>query len=235
MFGAIIFLPVYLQIAQGVSPTISGLMLLPLMVGLLGASIGSGRAISKMGRYKIFPIIGTGIVVVAMFLLSKLTLDTSLGVISLFIFILGVGIGLVMQVVVLATQNSVEMKDMGVATSSSTFFRSLGGTFGTAIFGSILTSRLVAHLGEMLPPSALHGINPSQLTGSPQAILQLPAAIGDVVRQAYVLSLNTVFRFAIPVAFIAFVLTWFLKEVSLRGRAESPSSEEAVPMSEPAL
>jgi EmrB/QacA subfamily drug resistance transporter len=233
MFGAIIFLPVYLQIAQGVSPTVSGLLLLPLMVGLLLASIGSGRAISKMGRYKVFPIVGTGIVVLAMFLLSHLTLTTPRVVTSTYIFILGIGIGLTMQVIVLATQNSVEMKDMGVATSSATFFRSLGGTFGTALFGAILTSRLTSHLAELLPPSALQGVDPTHLTGSPQVILALPPQVRDAVREAYVLSLNTVFLAAIPVAVAAFLLTWFLKEIRLRGRGETKA--ESVPMSEPAI
>lgn len=228
MFGAIVFLPVYLQIVQGVTPTMSGLLLLPLMLGLLTASIGSGRAISATGRYKIFPIVGTGIVVVAMFLLSHLSVTTPRWETSLYILILGVGIGLVMQVIVLATQNAVEMQNMGIATSSATFFRSLGGTFGTAIFGSILAGGLATHLAELLPPKAMAGINPGQLTGSPQVILQLPDAVREAVTQAYVLSLDTVFRAAIPVALVAFVLTWFLQEVTLRGRETTNESVEAV-------
>jgi len=228
MFGAIVFLPVYLQIVQGVSPTVSGLMLLPLMLGLLTASIGSGRAISRRGKYKVYPIVGTGTVVVAMFLLSHLAVDTPFWETGLYMLILGLGLGLTMQVIVLATQNSVAMADMGVATSSSTFFRSLGGTFGTAIFGTILAGGLSRHLADLLPDKVLAGIDPGQLTGSPQVILHLPDIIRHAVTEAYVLSLQSVFRAAIPVAFIAFVLTWFLKEVPLRGRETTDEAIEAV-------
>jgi len=157
MFGAIVFLPVYLQIVQGVSPTVSGLMLLPLMLGLLTASIGSGRAISRRGKYKVYPIVGTGTVV-----------------------------------------------------------------------GTILAGGLSRHLADLLPDKVLAGIDPGQLTGSPQVILHLPDIIRHAVTEAYVLSLQSVFRAAIPVAFIAFVLTWFLKEVPLRGRETTDEAIEAV-------
>ncbi len=230
MFGAIVFLPVYLQIVQGVSPTVSGLLLLPLMLGLLTASIGSGRAISRRGKYKVYPVVGTGVVALAMFLLSHLSVQTPRWQTSLSMLVLGVGIGLTMQVIVLATQNSVDMRDMGIATSSATFFRSLGGTFGTAVFGTILASGLAVHLAELLPPKVLAGVDPAQLTGSPQVILHLPEAIRSAVTQAYVLSLDTVFRAAIPVALVAFVLTWFLREVPLRGRE---TTNEAVAASKP--
>jgi MFS family permease len=179
MFGAIVFLPVYLQIVRGVSPTQSGLELLPLMVGLLVASVVSGRRITTTGRYKRFPIAGTAITAVGLSLLSTLGADTPYWRTALFMLTLGVGIGLVMQVIVLAMQNSVNPSDMGVATSSATFFRSLGGTFGTALFGTVLANRLASELAQRLPAGALHGINPSQLTGSPQVIAALPHGVRE--------------------------------------------------------
>jgi EmrB/QacA subfamily drug resistance transporter len=225
MFGAIVFLPVYLQIVRGVSPTQSGLELLPLMVGLLLASVISGRRITTTGRYKRFPIAGTATTAVGLGLLSTLGADTPYWRTALFMLILGVGIGLVMQVIVLAMQNSVDPSDMGVATSSATFFRSLGGTFGTAIFGALLTSRLASELAARLPAAALHGINPSQLTGSPQAIAALPHGVREPVVFSFVSALNTVFVSAVPVVLIAFALAWFLKEIKLRGHAGDGATE----------
>jgi predicted MFS family arabinose efflux permease len=221
MFGAIVFLPVYLQIVRGVSPTQSGLELLPLMVGLLFASIISGRRITTTGRYKRFPIAGTAVTAVGLSLLSTLGSDTPYWWTALFMLTLGVGIGLVMQVIVLAMQNSVDPKDMGVATSSATFFRSLGGTFGTALFGTILANRLASELASRLPPAALHGVDPSKLTGSPQVIAALPHAVRDPVVSSFVSALSTVFLSAVPIVLIAFVLTWFLKEIKLRERDET--------------
>jgi predicted MFS family arabinose efflux permease len=138
MFGAIVFIPLYLQLVYGASPTSSGLRLLPLMAGLLVAAIASGRIITRIGRYKIFPIIGTLVLVVGMFLLSRLGVGTAPWLASLFMLVVGVGIGLVMQVLVLVVQNDVRRADIGVATSTATFFRSVGGSFGVAIFGTIL-------------------------------------------------------------------------------------------------
>jgi hypothetical protein len=142
---------------------------------------------------------------------------------------LGVGIGLVMQVIVLAMQNSVEPSDMGVATSSATFFRSLGGTFGTALFGTVLANRLASELAQRLPTGAMQGINPSQLTGSPQVIAALPQAVRGPVISSFVSSLSLVFVSAVPIVLVAFALTWFLKEIKLRGR-----DEKATEMVEPA-
>jgi EmrB/QacA subfamily drug resistance transporter len=229
MFGAIVFLPVYLQIVRGVSPTQSGLELLPLMVGLLIASIVSGRRITTTGRYKRFPIAGTAITAVGLGLLSTLGADTPYWRTALFMLTLGVGIGLVMQVIVLAMQNSVEPSDMGVATSSATFFRSLGGTFGTALFGTVLANRLASELAQRLPVGAMHGINPSQLTGSPQVIAALPHAVRGPVISSFVSALSTVFVSAVPIVLVAFALTWFLQEIKLRGR-----DDKATEMVEPA-
>ena len=230
MFGAIVFLPVYLQIVRGVSPTQSGLELLPLMAGLFTASVISGRRITTTGRYKRFPIAGTAITAVGLALLSTLGSDTPYWRTALFMLTLGVGIGLVMQVIVLAMQNSVDPRDMGVATSSATFFRSLGGTFGTALFGTILTNRLASELAQRLPAAALHGVNTSQLTGSPQVIAALPAAVREPVISSFVAALSTVFESAVPVVLLAFALTWFLQEIKLRGHDDT-----AVEQVEPAV
>jgi EmrB/QacA subfamily drug resistance transporter len=229
MFGAIVFLPLYLQIVRGVSPTQSGLELLPLMAGLFTASVISGRRITTTGRYKRFPIAGTAITAVGLALLSTLGSDTPYWRTALFMLTLGAGIGLVMQVIVLAMQNSVDPRDMGVATSSATFFRSLGGTFGTALFGTILTNRLASELAQRLPAAALHGVNTSQLTGSPQVIAALPPAVRGPVISSFVAALSTVFESAVPVVLLAFALTWFLQEIKLRGH------DTAVDQVEPAV
>ena len=223
-------LPLYLQIVRGVSPTQSGLELLPLMAGLFTASVISGRRITTTGRYKRFPIAGTAITAVGLSLLSTLGADTPYWRTALFMLTLGVGIGLVMQVIVLAMQNSVDPRDMGVATSSATFFRSLGGTFGTALFGTILTNRLASELTQRLPAASLHGVNTSQLTGSPQVIAALPPAVREPVISSFVAALSTVFESAVPVVLLAFALTWFLQEIKLRGHDDT-----AVKQVEPAV
>jgi len=191
------------------------------MVGLLVASVVSGRRITTTGRYKRFPILGTAVTAVGLGLLSTLGAATPYWRTALFMLTLGVGIGLVMQVIVLAMQNSVDPRDMGVATSSATFFRSMGGTFGTAIFGTVLANQLASQLAERLPAAALHGVNPAQLTGSPQVIAALPAAVRGPVISSFVSALSTVFVSAVPVVLLAFVLTWFLKEIKLRGHDDA--------------
>src|SRR5437773_9204188 len=149
MFGAIVFIPLYLQLVYGASPTSSGLRLLPLMAGLLIAAIASGRAISRIGRYKIFPIAGTATLVVGMYLLSRLGVGTAPWVASVYMLVVGVGIGLVMQVLVLVVQNDARPQEIGVATSTATFFRSVVGSFGVAIFGTIFASRLAGQLSRL--------------------------------------------------------------------------------------
>ena len=148
MFGAIVFIPLYLQLVYGASPTASGLRMLPLMAGLLVAAVASGRVISRIGRYKPFPIVGTAILVGGMFLLSLLGVGTAPLLASTYMLVVGVGIGLVMQVLVLVVQNDARPEDMGVATSTATFFRSVGGSFGVAIFGAIFASGLTAQLAQ---------------------------------------------------------------------------------------
>ena len=178
MFGAITFLPVFLQLVDGATATNSGLNILPLMAGLLTASIASGQLISRSGRYKIFPVIGTALAAAGVYLLSTIDPQTPRAVLSLYMVVLGLGLGCVMQVLVIAIQNAVEQRDLGVGTSSATFLRSMGASFGVAIFGAIFSNQLAANLKKNLPASALqHGINPASLEGNPAQLAHLPPAI----------------------------------------------------------
>jgi len=221
MFGAIVFIPLYLQLVYGASPTASGLRMLPLMAGLLIAAVGSGRAISRIGRYKPFPIVGTAVLVGGMFLLSLLGVGTAPLLASAYMLVVGVGIGLVMQVLVLVVQNDARPEDMGVATSTATFFRSVGGSFGVAAFGAIFASRLTAQL-EKFPPSVT-----KQLSGgihlNPEQVKHLPPAVHDVFLQAFAHSLHGVFLWGMAMAVIPFGLSWLLKEVPLRTTLTEPA------------
>ncbi|HKY48651.1 MAG TPA: MDR family MFS transporter [Acidimicrobiia bacterium] len=216
MFGGIIFLPLFLQIVVGASATNSGLLLLPMMAGIISMSVISGRLISRTGRYKIYPVIGTVLASLALFLLSTMSLATTLPVASVYMLILGAGLGLVMQVLVLAVQNSVEPRDLGVATSASTFFRSLGGSFGTALFGAIFASQVAANIARNLPGTDLGG---TDLTSSPGVIAQLPEGVRAGVIQAFADSTSTVFLAAVPFAVVAFVVVLLLPELPLRDRS----------------
>src|SRR4051812_46859726 len=229
MFGAIVFIPLFLQLVYGVSPTSSGLRMLPLMAGLLTASILSGRAISKMGRYKMFPIAGTAITTLGMFLLSRLGVDTAPWVASVYMLVVGVGIGLVMQVLVLAVQNCSAPQDIGVATSTATFFRSMGGSLGVALFGAIFASRLGNELQAL--PRAVAARFSGGINISPAQVHQLPSGVRDDFLQAFVNALQPVFLVGSALTFVAFILAWFLKEVPLRSTTRASSdlaAEEAV-------
>ena len=229
MFGAIIFLPQYLQIVQGESPTASGLLMLPMMVGLLATSIGSGRAITATGRYKIFPVVGLLVAAVGLWLMSRLTADTSLVVAGVYMFVTGAGIGLVMQVLVLATQNAVEQKDLGVATSGATFFRSLGGALGVAVFGALLTHRLADTIPSRLaeagvPADQLAGGGPA--LGSPEEIGALAEPVHTAVITGFADALQTTFLAAVPFALVGFVVLLFLQETPLRRHAQGHTAGE---------
>jgi EmrB/QacA subfamily drug resistance transporter len=228
MFGAIIFLPLFLQIVYGASATGSGLRMIPLMVGLLVASIASGRAISRLGRYRVFPIAGTAILVVGMFLLSRLSVDTASWLASVYMIVVGVGIGLVMQVLVLVVQNDAEPRNIGVATSTATFFRSVGGSFGVAIFGTIFATRLADQLAR-LPAAAVAQLG-SGVHLSPAAAKALPPAVHEDFLQAFAHALHGVFLFGVALSIVPFVLSWFLKEVPLRttvSRSAEVGAEQA--------
>jgi EmrB/QacA subfamily drug resistance transporter len=236
MFGAITYLPQYMQVVRGQSPTESGLQLLPLMAGLLITSTTSGILISRWGHYKIFPVVGTAVMTLGMWLLSHLAVDTPALHYTLFMFVLGVGIGGVMQVLVIAVQNVVPYRDLGVATSGATFFRSIGGSFGTAVFGAIFANQLTGNLarylaGTPVPP----GFN-AEAGASPASLAKLPPAVHDGFIHAYAASLHTVFLSAVPIAGVAFVLTWFLQEVPLRQTAAAPDQAQALaPTAMPAV
>jgi EmrB/QacA subfamily drug resistance transporter len=211
LFGAITYLPLYLQIVKGRSPTSSGLTLTPLMAGLLITSILSGQIISRYGRYKPFPIAGTGLMVVAVYLLSRLSVATPMTQTIAVMVILGLGLGMVMQVLVLAAQNSVEYRLLGVATSGSTLFRQIGGSIGVAAFGAIFTNRLADQLAARLPAGAHI---PS--TANPEVVKHLPTSVHTPYVHAVAAALQPVFLTATGVAVIAFALTWLLREQPLR-------------------
>lgn len=215
MFGGIIFLPLFLQVVTGVSATDSGLLLVPLMAGILTTSIVSGRRITAHGRYKRYPIAGTAIAAAGLYLLSTMTPETPVAITSLYMLVLGSGLGLVMQVLVIAVQNAVDMDDLGVATSSATFFRSLGGSFGTALFGAVLSSRLAVEVADRFP-DGVGSVPLGELTGSPAMIAQLPAAVRQPLVEALSISITGVFAVAVPFALVALVLVLFLPELPLR-------------------
>jgi EmrB/QacA subfamily drug resistance transporter len=220
MYGAIVFLPLYLQLVYGASPTSSGLRMLPLMAGLLVAAIGSGRAISRIGRYKIFPIAGTGTLIVGMYLLSRLDAATPPWVVSADMVVVGLGIGLVMQVLVLVVQNDVRPRDVGVATSTVTFFRSVGGSFGVAVFGAIFASRLADRLAG-LPNAVTLRFGGAGVHLRPEQARDLPPEIHAAFLQAFAHALHGVFLWGMAFAVVPFALSWLLKEVPLRTTVES--------------
>ncbi|MFG2170768.1 DHA2 family efflux MFS transporter permease subunit [Streptomyces niveus] len=229
MFGAMTYLPTFLQIVQGVSPTLSGVHMLPMVFGLLLTSTVSGQIVSRTGRWKVFPIAGTGIIAVGLLLLHQLKVNSSTWEMSVYFFVFGAGLGLVMQVLVLVAQNSVRYEDLGVATSGATFFRSIGASFGVAIFGTIFTNLLRNKLtdslaGKPLPP----GVSPGQLASDPRSVGSLPAAVRSGVLQSYSTSITDVFLFAVPVVLVAFVVSWFLKEDKLRGSVTAPEATETL-------
>lgn len=235
MFGAITFMPLFFQVVQGVSPTISGLRLVPLMGGLLVASIGSGLLISRWGRYKVFPVVGSAVLTLGLYLLSKIGLTTSGTTIDLYLVVFGFGLGGVMQVLVIAVQNSVHQRDLGSATAGVTFFRSMGGSFGTAVFGAIfanlLTSRLLANLrGMRLPKGLGASINP-------QALTHLAPVVHHGVEAAYASTIQSVFLVAVPIGAVAFLLTLMLPEIHLRRSLGAssilPSDAEVAPATPP--
>jgi EmrB/QacA subfamily drug resistance transporter len=215
LFGSVTYLPLFLQVVLGASPTGSGLQILPLMGGLLITSISSGAFISRSGRYKPFPIAGTAIMVVGLFLLSRMDPQTTRATASAFMFVLGLGLGLTMQVLVLAVQNAVDYKDLGVATSGATLFRSIGGSVGTAVLGSIFSNRLAAELAATLPRSAGGSLG-TGASLNPAALKRLPAPIHDAYLTAFTDALSTVFIVAACVAAVAFLLSWALEQRPLR-------------------
>jgi EmrB/QacA subfamily drug resistance transporter len=215
LFGAVTYLPLFLQVVKGASPTGSGLQLVPLMGGLLVTSIASGQVITRTGRYKAFPIAGTAVMTLGLYLLSTMGANSSEGTIVLFMFVLGLGLGMVMQVLVLAVQNAVEYSDLGVATSGATLFRSIGGSLGTATLGAIFANRLREQLKLVLPPGAAARAG-STAEVNPKQIARLPPQLHADYLHAFTHSLSSVFITASGFAVVGFVLSWFIRELKLR-------------------
>ncbi|MFE7615896.1 MDR family MFS transporter [Streptomyces sp. NPDC057496] len=228
MLGAMIFLPTYLQYVDGDSATLSGVRTLPMVIGLLAASIFSGNAVSKTGRYRIFPIVGSLIMVVGLYLLSRMGPDSGVWLESLYMLVLGAGIGLSMQVLTIAVQNTVDYSDLGTATSGVTFFRTLGSSFGTAVFGTIYANTLGPNLTDGVTAAARAGGDPAVLAKaaqSPEGLHSLPAAQSAPLAQAYADTLHTVFLWTVPVAALGFFVALLLKEVKLRDTARAGSTD----------
>ncbi|MDQ1038933.1 EmrB/QacA subfamily drug resistance transporter [Streptomyces sp. V3I8] len=229
MFGAMTYLPTFLQVVQGVSPTMSGVHMLPMVAGLLLSSTVSGQIVSRTGRWKVFPVVGTAVTALGLLLLHRLDVNSSTGEMSAYFLVFGLGLGLVMQVLVLIVQNAVSYEDLGVATSGATFFRSIGASFGVAVFGSVFASRLSDQLADVLRGRELPaGLSPDALKSDPKIISELPAALRPPVVEAYATSITDVFLYAAPVAFVGFALAWFLREDKLRGSVTAPDATQTL-------
>ena len=218
MFGTIIFLPVYFQTVMGMSPTQSGLALLPAIVGIFSTSITSGQLITRTGRYKIYPVIGAAVMTVGLLLLSRLGVDTPYWQVALYTYLFGAGLGFTMQTIVTAVQNSVEHRDMGAATSSITFFRQMGGSIGAAVFGAVLSSRLAFHLSQQLASAGIQpGVGGVRVEANDiQGIQQLTEPVKSVVLSAFTNALDEVFLVGVPFVAAAFVVALLLREQPLR-------------------
>lgn len=224
LFGAIIMLPLYLQIVQVNTATTAGLKLIPLMLGIVAASIISGKRITNTGKYKKFPVVGTAVMTVGILLMATLTRSTPYWQLSIYAIIVGSGLGLSMQTLVIALQNSVDFQDMGIATSANTFFRSLGGVFGSAIFGAVLNNRLANYMQSgftnlaKTDPAAMLGVNlsPKGITSiivSPQNFAPI---VHNTALDAYVNAFHIVFLTAAPITALGFILALSLRELPLR-------------------
>ncbi|MFD4627883.1 MFS transporter [Streptomyces sp. NPDC058475] len=214
LFGAASYLPTFLQMVDGASATESGLLMLPMMGGIVGASIISGQLISRTGRYKVYPILGGALSAVGMWLLSRLEVDTPRLHYSIWMAVLGAGIGMVMPVLILAVQNSVRPADLGTATSANNYFRQIGGSVGAAVFGTLFAHRLADALAERLPARAGAGLpDPESLT--PQLVHAMPAALRDDYIGAYADAMPRIFLYLVPVLVLGLLIAFFLKEKPL--------------------
>ena len=221
MFGAVGYLPTFIQTVNGVSATASGLLLLPFVAGMLVGTIGSGRVITAIGRYKIFPIVGTAIATIGYGLLSLMDADSSRVANGFYMSVVGLGIGLTMQVLVLAVQNSARYRDMGSATAATNYFRQMGGSVGAAIVGSVFIHRLTNKLASSVPP----GVGtPNANSITPAMINRLPDQVRTIFRHAFADALTPIYLYLVPVVALAFVLSWFRKEIPLRTRAPAPAA-----------
>ena len=237
MFGAIIMLPLYFQIVKGDSATSAGLKLIPFMIGIVTFSIVSGKLITKHGHYKRFPIMGLSLMTVGLFMLSTLTQTTPFWQLAIYAVLIGAGLGLSMQTIVIALQNSVEFRDMGVATSANTFFRSIGATMGVALFGTVYASRLAHNLPIEIEklrasnPAALVGATPEKFEALKDntAVLQTftPELQAGIIN-AFVNSFHVVFLASVPITIIGFFIAFMLRETPLRtGVGHQAAKEES--------
>ena len=227
MFGGLIFLPIYLQTVKGMSATHSGLAMLPLVVGMFTTSIGGGQIMARTGRYKWMPIAGAAVVGVALFAFSRLQVDTPYYVLALIMYAFGMGLGFTMQVVVTAVQNSVDRRNMGVATASVTFFRSMGGAIGTALLGAILNIRLRHHLSEIVGAAQGRGPAGPIETNDVTAIKALPEPVKTWVLEAFTRAMDDVFLVAVPFMAVALIVAVTMREKPLKGRSQHSDSATA--------
>ncbi|MGO8871327.1 MAG: MDR family MFS transporter [Acidimicrobiales bacterium] len=231
MFGAIIYLPLALQLVDGVSAMVSGLLLIPLMLGLLTTSILSGQVVSRTGHYKTLPVVGSSLVALGMWLLSNLGLDTSHVTMSLYVIVLGAGMGMTVQVMVLVTQNAVPATQIGTGTAAVTFFRSLGGAFGTSLFGAVFIAGLSHWIPRLVPGAAGAAIHVNgSFSMSPTELHAFPAAVQHGILESFVRSLHTMFLVGVPLALAMLGTAALLKQVKLRMASglERPSEDLAM-------
>jgi EmrB/QacA subfamily drug resistance transporter len=230
MFGGLVLMPLYLQIVRGESPTSAGLMMTPFMVGLMGASLVTGRVMQRTGRYKIFPIFGTAVLFVGMLLFSTLKVDTPIPQAMAYMVVVGIGLGLTMQMLVISVQNALPPEDMGLSTSAVTFFRSMGGTLGAAVALAVLFGTVVGNIKDRLAGSPYKAfanqVTGAKLDNTSNLFANMPAPLKRLVLEGFADSMHTVF---VVVAFLvipAFVLTFFIKEVPLRTTGGIAAQEE---------
>ncbi|MGW6783730.1 MDR family MFS transporter [Streptomyces sp. NPDC054987] len=232
MFGGVLYLPLFQQSVQGASATNSGLLLLPMLLSMMAVSLIAGRVTTNSGRYKIFPIVGGGLMVVGMFLLATMDTGTTRLVAGLYMAVLGAGLGFLMQITMLVAQNSVEMKDMGVASSSATLFRTLGGSFGVALMGSLFTSQVTDTMSDRLGPEAAGAAGSAQLDAA--SLAKLPEAVREAYQYAVAAGTHSAFLLGAGVAVLGFLAAWFVREVPLRGAGPAPAEAPADGKSAPA-
>ena len=218
LFAAIVFMPLFLQVVTGASATGSGLLLLPLLLATTMTTAVVGRVVTKTGHYKVFPTVGLAVMAIGLFLFSRMDAETSRGTAAVFMVVFGVGFGMVSQILVLAIQNAVDRRDIGIATASANLFRSLGGSVGVAVFGAVFAGRLDTWLPREVPSGASH-VDARSLQASPETLASMPATVHHGIAQAVAHSLDTVFLVGAPVAALGFLVVLFLKEVPLRGPA----------------
>jgi hypothetical protein len=227
MFGAMTFLPLYQQTVQGASPTVSGLMLVPMMLGVTVTSILAGQVTTRTGKYKAFPILGGAIMGLGMYLLTNLTVHTTRTTSAVYYVVLGLGMGFIMQMVSLIAQNSVGQRDMGVASSARMFFQQIGGSLGVAAFGAVFARRLTQSLAASAGPGAHLNSGPNL---DPATVDSLPATVRQDVFVAIAHAVQGVFYWALPASVLVFLLAWLIKEVPLRGRTPAaPAAEASTP------